>query len=407
MMSALNFLRMAVLAGLVFSAAAEEKAPAPQPDLSQVLGTQIISAPYRLTDQPALIEMTKALRELGSDTLKLSVSPKYTELYHLAPNPQVASLRDLVSKEPSFAAVFGMPFRHILLWVYPFSDSLQQFRSGKLPPKRAEKIYQEMHDFTAHLLRTYSGTGKSFYLGNWEGDWHTLSGQEKTSDASPQTLQVMREWLLLREKAVSDARRTTPHHNVKVFFYVEINLVKKAMTEGRPAMVNQVLPHIKTDFVSYSSYDVTKSAIKKGDDEGRKEVFAALDYIEKHLPPSDIAGKRVMIGEYGVTLDSVRDPAMQAEHVARLMRWGLEWGCPFVLYWQLYCNEIHEKSQKNRGYWLIDAQGVKQPTWDLHQKFFRQSRAWTERYHQQHDKPPGQREYNQAAVEWIAPPSSP
>ncbi|MFY7817902.1 MAG: hypothetical protein ACOVRB_05990 [Akkermansiaceae bacterium] len=398
-----RFFTGALFIHLLLSASqACEKIPQRSCDLTQVLAVQTISAPYRLTAEPALIEMAKAVRALGSDTLKVSVSPKYSELYHIQQNPRIKSIRDLVASEATFKAVLDMPFRHVMLWVYPFSDSLQQLHEGKISQKQSDLIYREIYDFTSYLLTTYSGTGKSFYLGNWEGDWHTVKGYDQATDPSPETLANMREWFLLREKAVSDARRDTSHHGVKVFFYVEINHVKKAMKEGRPAIVNRVLPHIKTDFVSYSSYDVTKAAMKAGGEMGRRQFFEALDYIEKHLPPSDIPGKRVMIGEYGVTLESVLDPAIQAKQVAQLMFWALEWGCPFVIYWQLYCNEINPQTQKHRGYWLIDDHGVKQPTWHLHHDFLQQSRLWTDAFLKQHARSPSQSEFNKAAREWLA-----
>lgn len=390
------------LAGLFLLTGCDKKTPPPEAGLSLVIGTQIINAHYHFTEEPALIEMAKAVKELGSDTLKISVSPKYPKLYHIPQDPEIKSARDLISREPSFKAVFDMPFRNIMFWLYPFSDSLKQFRTGKLPQAEADKIYQEIYDVTAYLLQTYTGSGKSFYIGNWEGDWHTIEGLDKKADPTPEALQIMREWLLLREKAISDARRDTAHSGVNVYFYVEINQVKKAMKEGRPAIVNQVLPHIKTDFVSYSSYDVTKGAMKEGGEAGRKQFFEALDYIEKNLPPSDIKGKRVMIGEYGVTFESVRDPQIQANRVAELMQWSLEWGCPFVLYWQLYCNEINERTQKNRGYWLIDDKGVKQPVWYLHQNFLTKANAWVNDYSKRHGRLPSQVEYNAAAVEWLA-----
>jgi hypothetical protein len=381
--------------------ACDKTSPVPQSDLRLVIGTQMISAQYHFTKEPALIEMAKAVKELGSDTLKISVSPKYEDLYQIPKDPQIKSARDLISREPSFKAVLDMPFRHIMFWLYPFSDTLRHFRTGKLAQPEVDKIYQEIYDLTSYLLKTYSGSGKSFYIGNWEGDWHTLVGQDKKADATPQALQNMREWLLLREKAISDARRDTAHSNVKVYFYVELNLVKKALHEGRPAIVNQVLPHIKTDYVSSSSYDVTNQAMKVGGEEGRREFREALDYIEKHLPPSEIKGKRVIIGEYGVTFESVRDAQIQAKRSAVLMRWSLEWGCPFVLYWQLYCNEINERTQKHRGYWLIDEQGVKQPTWQLHQDFLHKANSWVSEFSKRHGRPPSQMEYNKAAVEWL------
>ena len=376
--------------------------PAP---FSLSVGTQALSATYRLTDKPALLEMANTIQEMGSDTLKITASAKYTEAYHIPANPAITSLRDLVTIEPSYKAALDMPFRNIMLWVYPFSDSLSCFRTGNFRPGEADRIHKEIYDLTAHLLKTYSGSGKSFFLGNWEGDWHALSGQSKTADPSPLVLDAMRQWFLLREKAIADARRDTPHHDVNIYFYIEINQVIKAMREGRPALVNKVLPHIKTDFVSYSSYDVTNRAMKTGGDEGRKMFFEALDYIEKKLPPSDIPGKRIMIGEYGITYSSVKDAEIQKQRAAELIRWSLEWGCPFILYWQLYCNEIEQKSNTHRGYWMIDPKGVKQPVWDLHTNFLRKANDYVTTYQKKHGKLPTQAEYSAAAIHWIpAPP---
>jgi hypothetical protein len=67
-----------------------------------------------------------------------------------------------------------------------------------------------------------------------------------------------------------------------------------------------VLPHIKTDYVSWSSYDTTRRAGELGGEAGRKMVHDALDYIESKLPPSDIPGKRVFVGEYGYKQEWVR-----------------------------------------------------------------------------------------------------
>lgn len=377
-------------------ASAEREAP-----FSLVIGTQAIGTTYQLTDKPLLVEMASAIREMGSDTLKISVSPRYPKLYRIKPDPNINTVRDLVSKEPSFKAALDMPFRNIMLWLYPFSDTKSTFRTGKLAPEEADRIYREIHDFTAHLLTTYSGTRKSFFIGNWEGDWHTMAGQDKTGDPKPEILEGMREWFLLREKAVADARRDTPHHGVNVYFYVEINQVAKAMREGRPALVNKVLPHIRTDYVSYSSYDVTNVAMKVGGDKGRAMLFEALDYIEKHLPASDLPGKRVMIGEYGVIYRAQKDPEIQRKRSAELMRWGLEWGCPFILYWQLYCNETDKAGGANRGYWLIDNKGVKRPVWHLHREFLEKANAYVADYQSRHGRLPDPAEYRLAAKNWI------
>jgi hypothetical protein len=176
------------------------------------------------------------------------------------------------------------------------------------------------------------------------------------------------------------------------------------MEEGRPAIVNKVLPHIKTDYVSYSSYDVTNKAMRLGGEEGRKQLFDALDYIEKHLPESDIPGKRVMIGEYGSTFESLKDAEKQRELTANIIRWGIDWGCPFILYWELYCNEINEHTGKHRGYWLIDDKGVKQPVWHLHHEFLQKANAYVDAYREKNGRLPSQGDYQAAAMEWIKLP---
>ena len=372
-----------------------------EPPFSLVVGTQSIGTTYQLTDGPLLLEMAEAIAELGSDTLKISVTPNYTRHYRIERNPEYKSALDLISKDPSYKAAFDMPFRNIMLWLYPFSDTKSKFRTGNFRPGEAELIYREIYEFTEHLLKTYSNTGKSFFIGNWEGDWHTFSGRDRKEDPKPEILEGMREWFLLREKAVADARRNTPHQGVNVYFYVEINLVARAMREGRPALVNQVLPHIKTDYVSYSAYDVSNVTTRIGGAEGRAMLFEALDFIEKHLPPSDLPGKRVMIGEYGATYRPSRDAESQRRKAADIMRWGLEWGCPFILYWQLYCNELVRAGDANRGFWLIDNQGVKQPVWHLHHDFLQKANAFVDDYQRRNGRLPDQAAYLLAAQNWI------
>ena len=374
------------------------------PMLSTAIGTQTIGVRYKFTDESALLETAKGILELGSDTLKIAVGPNYKENYGFAKDPEIRSVMDLLRKYPDYGRVFDLPFRNIMLWIYPLADRMSGFNQGSIPQEEADAIYREIHEFTVHLLKTYSGTGKSFYLGNWEGDWHMLKlNYNYDLDPTPETIQGAIQWFNLRQKAIADAIRETEHHDVRIYYYVELNHVRKSMDQGKPTIVNTVLPHIKTDFVSWSSYDVTTTAAMRGGEEGKKRVFQALDYIEKHLPPSDIPGKRVFIGEYGFNLEQVDSPEKQSEYSRRVMRWSLEWGCPFVLYWELYCNEINEAG-KHRGYWLIDKEGTKQPAWHLHRDFLAKANRFVAEFTATHGRRPSQAEYNRAADAWLQPP---
>ena len=372
------------------------------PVFSTSVGTQMIGVRYQFTEESALVETAKAIQELGCDTLKIAVTPKYADDYLMDKDPAIKSALDLVQRKPEFGQVFEMPFRNVMLWLYPFSDTKSGFRKGFIPEAEAKQVYKEIYDFTEYLLKTYSGSGKSFFLGNWEGDWHMLNEKyDYNLDPTPEAIKGAIEWFNLRQKAIADAIRKTKHHDVQVYYYIELNHVRKSLDDERPTIVNTVLPHIKTDFVSWSSYDVTTQAAKMGGEQGRQRVFDALDYIEKHLPESDIPGKRVFIGEYGFNLQQVKDPSEQKECSKRIMKWGLEWGCPFILYWELYCNEIESKTGEHRGFWLIDKDGDKQPAWDLHRDFLKKANRFVRVFEKKNGRLPTQAEYNREAAAWL------
>jgi hypothetical protein len=359
---------------------------------------------YQFTDDCALLESAKEIAALGSDTLKIAFTPKYVDDYRMEADSEIQSILDLAQKKSSYLEVMDMPFRNIMLWVYPFSDRQTAFHKGSIPEGEAQAIYDEIYAFTSMLLTRYSGSGKSFFLGNWEGDWHVMREHyDYSADPAPEAIQGAIEWFNLREKAVADARRDVQYEDVEVYYYIELNHVAKAMDEDRPTIVNRVLPHIRTDYVSWSSYDVTKPAAMMSYEDGRKRVRDALDYIEQHLPESDVPGKRVFIGEYGFELVNFRNPETQNNYTVSIMKWALEWGCPFVLYWELYCNEIDSKTGKHRGYWLIDDTGEKQPIYHFHKGFLEQANAFVDAYKNEHGALPKQAVFNQIAAEWIQP----
>jgi hypothetical protein len=126
-----------------------------------------------------------------------------------------------------------------------------------------------------------------------------------------------------------------------------------------------------------------------------------LDYIEAHLPESDVPGKRVFIGEYGFELASFNDVDLQRKYTAAIMKWALEWGCPFVLYWELYCNENNTPTGEHRGYWLIDDQGQKQPVWYFHKEFLEKANRFVDSYEKENGSLPSQATFNRIAAGWI------
>jgi arylsulfatase A len=363
-----------------------------------VIGTQTIGGRYRFTPEPLLVETAEAIRAMGSDTIKFHLWPGYGGAQGNVeePRPGIQSLVELARDEPAHRRVLDMPFSRILLWAHTFhkQGSPDIWRQG-LSDAAAEAERHEIYDLACHLLRTYSGSGKTFYIGHWEGDGWLRGTVDAANDARVDEVacQGMADWLTVRQRAVDDAKRDTPHEGVALWHYTEVNHVKLAM-QGRPALVNRVLPRVPVDLVSYSCYDTQQDpALLK----------AALSFIETQLPPKPgIAGRRVFIGEYGFPAD--RFPPPEQDRLSRqVIKAGLEWGAPLILYWELYNNELTADGRQ-RGFWMIDDKGQKQPIYRTHEAFYARARNAVAESERRHDRPQSAMEFRAAALEFLARP---
>jgi hypothetical protein len=127
---------------------------------------------------------------------------------------------------------------------------------------------------------------------------------------------------------------------------------------------------------------------------------AALSYIETKLPvKSGLSGKRVFIGEYGFPAGSY-SPLEQDRRSRLVMRTGLEWGCSFILYWEMYNNEVDAQG-KAKGFWLVNDQNVKQPVYFTHHTVLQQGQAFVAQFKKNQGRQPTAPEYQQAAMGWI------
>jgi hypothetical protein len=363
-----------------------------------VIGTQTIGGRYRFTHEPLLVETAEAIRAMGSDTIKFHLWTGYggPQGNVDAARPDIRSLVELARDEPAHRRVLDMPFSRVLLWAHTFQKpgSPEMWRKG-LSGAASEAERREIYDLVCHLLRTYAGSGKTFYIGHWEGDGWLRGSVEAVNDTRVDEVacQGMADWLTVRQRAVDDAKRDTPHEGVAVWHYTEVNHVKLAM-QGRPALVNRVLPRVPVDLVSYSCYDT------QDDPELLK---AALSFIETQLQPKPgLAGRRVFIGEYGFPAD--RFPPPEQDRLSRqVIRAGLEWGAPLILYWELYNNEVTAAGLQ-RGFWMIDDKGEKQPIYRTHEAFYEWARRDAAASRNGRGRPPTAAAFRAAALDFLARP---
>ena len=368
---------------------AEPDSRAASAPFNTILGTQAIGGKYQFTDKPALLEAAEVIREMGATSMKLALRLD-------AKHPTIHSVAQLVSVDPIYRQVLDMPFTHFLMWVDARAEGA--WTKG-LKPAQVIAEYRHVYDLAVHLLKTYSGTGKSFYLGHWEGDNMLRGSINKSGDAKMADavhVQGFIDWLTIRQQAVDDARRDTPHHDVNVWHYTEVNHPTISLREDRPSIANKVLPFVPVDFVSYSAYDGQSDP---------KLLRDTLDYLESKLKPKpNITGKRVFIGEYGFWTQKdgkpINNPQQQNDRCLEVIRVALEWGCPFILYWQLYNNE-RDADGTHRGFWMIDDKGVKQPLYETHRRYYEWAQKHIADCKQRTGQFPTDPEFRAAALEYL------
>jgi hypothetical protein len=336
-----------------------------------VLGTQTIGARYSFTDKPVLIETAEVIRDMGSNILKICMSRPEGR----GTNDRIETLVDLADRDPTYRTLFDMPFAYYHVWANCFTPSTGWTVPG-FGDRDAKAEYDELRDLSEHLLRTYSGTGKTFYLGHWEGDWLLLQRNfDLEAEPTDEAIRLMIDGLNLRQKAVDDAKAAVTHSDVEVYNYTEVNQVQKSL-RGKKSLAMNVLPEVDVDFVSYSAYDSTNRVLENPD-EMTRALHEALDFVEERMKPKAISGKRVWIGEYGLPLEATGTPERQGKLCSAIARAGLEWGTLFILYWEMYNNEV--VVDRHRGFWMIDNHGEKQPIYYIHKDYYKRARDYLRR----------------------------
>jgi hypothetical protein len=350
-----------------------DEARAAVENFNYIIGTQTVDPSYQFTNEPPLIETAKAMLAMGTRVIKT---------------------RD---KDPQqLKALMDMPFRYYVLWVRSMyrDEPFPAIWQDGLSDEESAEEYQALYDFTKRLLTDYNQTGKVFYLGHWEGDWQLLNGFDAKVVPSNEAIQGMIDWINIRQKAIDDAKHDIEHNNVEVYQYAEVNRVRDAMDLGLKRVVNVILEKTNVDFVSYSAYDSQKMS--------QEEVNKTMNYIEsKLLPKPGIVGKRVFVGEFGwpakfTGYNPVEHEKKNREYMLKYLRWGT----PFILYWEMYNNEILDGKQV--GYWLIDDKNQKQPLYYTFEQYYQKADAFVADHYSKHGEAPADSQFLQFAIKFLS-----
>lgn len=271
-----------------------------------------------------------------------------------------------IAQHPYYRALFEKPFEVYVLTAYSeVDDDLHYFRRGIGPDKEARET-EAFYELTTHLMTTYNGTGKTFIFQHWEGDWAIRGSYDSSPSGDPSQLAIdgMARWLNARQAGVEQARNELTNSDVKVYHASECNLVQIAL-DGRPTLVNDVWPQTNLDLYAYSAYDtigIAQDDYSPGQIYSRTKIREALDYMAQKAPDSPTFGhKNVYIGEYGWPIEE-RGVTRAMRVIQVTTEESILWGCPYILYWQVYDNECSTswspQNDECRGFWLLRPDGT-------------------------------------------------
>jgi len=362
-------------------------------DYNFVLGTNSFPTKYQFTKDSKIIEQAKQTRALGSNIFKTTITAKNLKNYGFKVGDAKNTL-DLIKLIPDYDKVFAMDFKYFFFWVHTATGI--KWKKG-INRKEEKILYNEMFDFTTYLLKKHNNSGKTFMIGNWEGDWLLHGEGNRNKTPSKETVDNMTKWLQIRQRAIADAKNKSKSKNVNVYYYIEVNLALKGL-DGGTCISKDILPNVDVDFVSYSSYE----ASKRKDYKANKEILTkVLNFIEGQLKPKEGLPfkRRVFIGEYGGhAMDHKPQTHLrQLDNVKDIMQISLEENLPFALHWQLYNNE-YTKDGKSKNMSLINEKGEKRPMYFLHQNYYKQLNEYLKNYKDEHNNYPSHEEFKLEAI---------
>ena len=334
-------------------------------ELRDIIGITHVDGKYFLTGEDFLNEGAGQILALGSRVIKVWFHNPQKSYSFNSNWPEMNSLVE-IAKSPYFKELFDKPFTTYVLMCFSTGRHEAYWRKGVTEKQKLDE-QRQFYELTKYLLTTYKASRKTFVLQHWEGDWLIRGNYDSKADPTPEAISGMIEWLNARQDGVNQARKEIRTDGIRVYHAAEVNRVVDSMKNGKPNMVNKVLPHTSLDLVSYSAWDSTTAHPEN------PQVFRdTLDFIAANMPDSpDFGDRNVYVGEFGMPENKFSTGQIQ-QMVPSVVKAALDWGCPYIIYWQLYCNELQadkasppvHSNNAVRGFWLIRPDGSRPWTWE-------------------------------------------
>src|SRR5580700_960075 len=94
------------------------------------VGTETFAGLYTFTTNTLLVETAEAITNMGSDVIKFYMGSDTSFQSGVTLPSNVTNLITLARNDPSYEQVLNMPFRHFIMWAYPFGTADEWWGSG-------------------------------------------------------------------------------------------------------------------------------------------------------------------------------------------------------------------------------------------------------------------------------------
>jgi hypothetical protein len=370
---------LALIAGITIAAHAQNTPAGRQQVLVSPFeaGATHVAGKYGFTNGNFLVEGANTLSQLGSPSIFICLEPDFRVQYpdrgdHLWPDQNPTSLVQLAQTAP-FQSVLNMPFRTFVITAFSFAN-VDQFKQFATNTDAAAAEEQEFYDLTKYLYATFAGSGKTFILKHWEGDWAGLeTNWDPTGDISPAMIYALTNWLVARQKGVSRARNESGDvQGVAVMNAVEVNRIFDYSQNGLRRVINKVVPFVQADMVTYSSYD---SSLSGTDSTSEASAMDQAFSVINSLTPDPLAlgSRRMLISEYGLFENEL--PTETIWRTQTILSTAKSAGLLGAFTWEVFDNEcrdadrnyfptgslinsaIQPDNSQCRGLWLVRPDG--------------------------------------------------